>query len=364
MQLIDDSGNLFGLVNVVDALVVLLALAVGVAGVALVTADDGADESAPELSTTNATLDLGTQPEAVAAAIEAGDTHSPGGNSELTVTDVHVAPQGGDARVHVRVRLRGQGDNGTVAYDGAPPRLDRSLKIQTDSYAVSGTVQSTGGGAELPTRSTPVLIERTATVETAAATEAGQTIDFAGRDVATIESVTSYRTGEPGQRRLAVGIELVTVGEDRPRFGGQIVNEGATIPLTTTDHNLTGTVERVGATEPRGEATTREVTLEIDRASPELAAAIEEGDAERVDGRTVAEITGVERENATVVVTSDDGNVYLREHPVDQQVTITADLAVRETADGVLFRGQRIQRGSTVRLDLGDVTVEATVRSL
>ncbi len=365
MQLIDDSGNLFGLVNVVDALVVLLVLAVGVAGVALVTADDGADdEPAPELATTNVTLDLGTQPEAVAAAIEAGDTYSPGGNAELTVTDVHVAPQDGNARVHVSARLRGEARNGTIAYGDAPPRLGRSLKIQTDSYAVSGSIQSTGGGDELRTQSTSVLLQTTVSEATAGEIESGQSMTVAGREVATVESVTAYGSDGNDRRHLAVGVELATVGADRPQFGGRTVREGATIPVETADYRFAGTVDRVGATEPRGESTTREVTLTIDRASPDLAAAIEAGDAERVGDQTVAEITDVERENATMVLTSDDGNVYLREHPIDEQVTITAELAVRETADGVRFKGATIRRGSTVTLDLGDLTVEATVQSL
>ncbi|WP_225335071.1 DUF4330 family protein [Halomicrobium urmianum] len=366
MQLIDDSGNLFGLVNVVDALVVLLALAVGVAGVALVTADDGADDEppAPELATTNVTLDLGAQPEAVAAAIEAGDTYSPGGNAELTVTDVQVAPQDGGARVYVRAQLRGEARNDTIAYGNVPPRLGRSLDIKTDSYAVSGSIQSIGGGDELPTRTTPVLLQTTVSETTAAEIEPGQSMTVAGREVATVESVTAYGSDGNDRRRLAVGVELATIGADRPQFGGRTVREGVTIPVETADYRLAGTVDRVGATEPRGEATTREVTLVVDRASPELAAAIEEGDTEQVGDQTVAEITGVERTNATMVLTSDDGNVYLREHPVDEEVTMTAELTVRETADGVRFKGAAIRRGSVVTLNLGDLTIEATVQSL
>lgn len=73
MEIIDNDGNLFGRVNVVDALVVLAVLAVTVAGAAFVFDDGG---SGPEqTATVNATLDLGTQPPFVVDAIDEGDSY-------------------------------------------------------------------------------------------------------------------------------------------------------------------------------------------------------------------------------------------------------------------------------------------------
>jgi hypothetical protein len=74
MELIDDGGSLFGAVNVVDALVVLLVLAVVVAGAAFVFMDDPAPE--PDVGTTYATLDMGTQPAYIVDAINEGDTYN------------------------------------------------------------------------------------------------------------------------------------------------------------------------------------------------------------------------------------------------------------------------------------------------
>jgi cytoskeletal protein RodZ len=50
MDIIDDEGNLFGLINIIDALVVLLVLSTVVAGIALVTEPD--EQSAPNATDT------------------------------------------------------------------------------------------------------------------------------------------------------------------------------------------------------------------------------------------------------------------------------------------------------------------------
>ena len=61
-RIIDDEGKLFGLINVVDALVVLVVLAIVVAGIALIAVPGSED-------TRYATVDMGTQPDHVAGQI-------------------------------------------------------------------------------------------------------------------------------------------------------------------------------------------------------------------------------------------------------------------------------------------------------
>ena len=58
MELIDEEGNLFGIVNVIDALVVLVLVAVLVAGVALVTG--GSDPAEPDAASEGPELISGT----------------------------------------------------------------------------------------------------------------------------------------------------------------------------------------------------------------------------------------------------------------------------------------------------------------
>jgi len=71
MEILDEKGRLFGVVNVIDALAVLLVLAVVAAGAALVLGSE--PEPEPEFASTHATLDLGTQPDYIVAQLNEGD---------------------------------------------------------------------------------------------------------------------------------------------------------------------------------------------------------------------------------------------------------------------------------------------------
>lgn len=365
MPILDDEGNLFGVVNVVDALAVVLVLAVVGAGVALLVQPDDAP-APPETDTVNATLDLGAQPEYLAQALNEGDTFAPDGSSELTVTDVHVTPAGdGRMQVLLRVRLEAHATDESIDYAGAPPRLGRQLTVQTDRYTVEGAIRDVGGDDALRTTTTEVLLSRTMSASEASQLSVGDTYRVAGRDVATVESVERYATADPNERRVFVGLSLATLDADgTARFAGTAVREGSTLEFETEAGALSGTVERVGATDLRGTQTTRTVTLTLRDVGPELADGITAGMTETVDGETVAEVTAVDRENSTVVLRSDDGNIYEREHPVNQDLTLTVDLSVRETDSGVTFKGRTVQQGSKVTLDLGGVTVRLTVASL
>ncbi|MCQ4333105.1 DUF4330 domain-containing protein [Natronomonas sp. F2-12] len=270
MGLIDDEGNFLGIVNIVDALVVVLIVAVIVGGGAFVFFDSPSDgspdspspesESEPETETTYVTLDLGTQPNYIASAINEGDTYAPGGAAQLRITDVHLTPQDDAVRVFLRVNLTGEVTNGRLMYGNAPPRLGRTLSISTDVYKVDGQIRAIGE-----------------------------------RDTLAMES------------RM------------------------------------------------------RTVTLRMQEVDADIAEAIAPGLTERIGDRTIARVTDVDTEPSPLIAVADDGSVNVVEHPTDREVTITADLLVRETSSGPQFKGEPLRVGSQTTLDLGTVTVETTV---
>ncbi len=364
MELIDDDGDLFGVVNVVDALVILVVLAVGVAGVALVFGGDE-PEPEPELDTTHATLDLGTQPGYIVDAVNEGDTYSPDDVSTLTVTDVHVTPRGNDVGVTLRVALEGEVAEETLTYANAPPRLGRSLDLVTDRYEVSGHVRAVGDGDALTRDSTRVVVRDTLPTSEADDVAAGDEVRIAGRTVATVEDVAVYATNDPDHRRvfLEATVDAHREGTDR-RFAGVPVRRGQTVSLPTADYTVDGTISRVGERLDAGSAADRTVTLRMDDVREDMADAIEPGMVERAGDDEVARVTDVETRPSIIIATGEDGSVNVVDHPVDRDVTVTAELRVRETPSGPRFKGEALRQGSTVVLDLGTVTVEATVVSV
>lgn len=366
MELIDERGRLFGAVNVIDALVVLLVLAVVVAGVALVM---GGDESSPtpdaDGTTRAVTMTAGPVSPTVASLVDSGDRLELGGNA--TVTDVYRTPARNDPGVLVTVRIQATGDltDGTFIVDGQPLRAGQSLTATSADYEFQGTVRTIGTGESLPVQNRSVTVETRLPATTAAALAADQRVRVAGQHVATVTSVASYPTTESDVRRVELGVRLRTLalagGEE---FGGRPVRLGATLPLRTDRYDLSGTVVNVGAAQPPGEQTT--VTAEVvwENVDPDVADAVRVGAREESHGTTYVRVTARDVTPATVIVTSDDGEVYARDHPRLRDVSLRTTLTARRTDAGLRFHGRPLETGTTVVFDFGDVTVRGTVVEL
>ncbi|GCF14786.1 hypothetical protein Harman_27210 [Haloarcula mannanilytica] len=461
--LLNDEGSLFGLINIVDALAVLLVLAVVVAGAALVLQPDS---EPPDRTTTNVTLDLGPQPQYLVSEINEGDTYSPNSDSELTVTDVHLTPQDDQTRVILRTTIEGPTSGDSLSYSGAPLRLSRSLAIATSRYEVSGQIRAVSGDNSLETETTTVvlrdtmataetravtagdeiwiggrtvatvedvaayarenasqqtvfieadletytqqgrqrfgnrqvrpgqpitlsaaeytidgrleqvgsglqpttadvLVETTVNAETANDIAAGDVATVAGHDTAEIETVTTYDTQNPDRKRVLAGLALTTLEDgDRQRFGSAYVQRGNNISISTASYELSGAIERVGALEPRGTLGNRTVTLRMADVREDMASAIEPGMTETSRGETIARISRVNTESSVIITTGDNGSVNVVDHPFLRDVTITAELQVRETTGGVQFKGESIQQGSSVVINLETLTIKADVVSV
>jgi hypothetical protein len=142
------------------------------------------------------------------------------------------------------------------------------------------------------------------------------------------------------------------------------LREGATIPFRTASYEFAGEIVRVGAIEQPGEPADRTLTLRMENVAPERAGSVRSGLTETNAGRTVARVLDVRVEPAVVTLTSEDGDIFEREHPVNKTVTLAVELQVRELDSGVRFKGRILQEGNEVILDLGTTTVRATVVDL
>lgn len=363
MELLDEDGNLFGVVNIIDALAVLLVLAVVAAGAALVFG--GGSDEGPAMNSTHVTLDLGQQPTYIASEINAGDVHEAGGNSRLTLTDVYLAPQGDGTRIIARAELQAPVSGDSISYGNAPPRLGRTLDITTSRYQVNGQIRAIGEDGTLRRGETTVVLQSTMGAADAREVTPGDEVRLGGRTVATIETVTRYATQNPDRSRVVVGATLQTLAsDDRQQFGSVPIKPGAEVTLDTSQYTLSGPIQRVGTTEPRGSVTTRTVTLRMSPVREEMADSIRPGMSEQSGDVTVAEVTGVDVEPSLIITTGENGSVNVVDHPFNRQVMLTTELRIRETTNGVQFKGQSLRQGQTVVIDLGTIVVRATVVSI
>jgi hypothetical protein len=139
MAVIDEEGRIFGTVNVVDALVVLFALAVVVAGVALVTGGGGDTET--ETPTRTVVFETGTQPDYVVNSVTEGQVPT---SEVVAVENKRLRPPEGNAtgsrlRLTVTLVVEENGD-GLPTFAGERLYVGRDLQLDLGTTIVSGTV--------------------------------------------------------------------------------------------------------------------------------------------------------------------------------------------------------------------------------
>ena len=302
-----------------------------------------------------------------AAQLTVGDTYSVAGQEVATIRNLTVYDTGTPNRKRVyaglSVRTLGFGEEprfGSVAFgQGA------TVRFGNQSYEFDASVVRYGT-ADLRTGTEEVLVTDVVDVDIADRLAEGDTYTVAGQPVATVESLVVYGTDDPDRKRIYVGLSLRTVGfGEFPKFGvNQSVREGATIPFRTRSYELAGEIVRVGTLEQPGDPAERTLTLRMENVPPERADSVEQGLTETNGGQTVAEVLDVQVQPAVVTLTSESGEIFEREHPVNKDVTLTVELQVREQASGIRFKGRILQEGNEVVLDLGTTTIRATVVDL
>ena len=361
VSIIDDEGRLFGVINVVDAVVVVFAIAFLIAGVSLVFGVGFESEVSPE--TRYVTLDLGEQPTYVVDRITEGETLTANGRGNRTVTDVYRTKSDGNPHVFARLAVNGTVTEERFEHAGEPLRLGRELTLQTESYETQGQITAVDEvDSTLAVTETDVVVRTTLDTSDAEQLSFGDQYRLGESTLATVRTIETYGTQNPDRRLAYIGLTYRTYEPSgTPHFGQTPVEVDATLPFRHSSYRFDGVVVRLGTVEPRGERRTQTVTVELEHVDQQTAAAIQVGQSEIVRGETIADVTAVERTPSTVVVTSDDGEVLLREHPTEVDVRVTTELAVRETALGTQFKGQSLRIGEQITLDLGHIIVRPTV---
>jgi len=368
MDVIDEEGRLFGLVNVIDALVVLLVLAVVVAGFALIDPFESGSEE-----TRYATIDLAGQPNYVAEQISTGDVLRPeGAAGNVTITDVYVGPRSGEnVSVTVRAQINGtleeSGASGSVftyAGDALSPGSD--LALESNEYTAEGTITRLARtGQTLQTRTMQVAVETRASTSVVQELADGDSYNVTGNAVATIRSFDVYPTGDDTTRRVLLGMDVRTLQrESGPHFGANRVTLGGTLPFETDSYGLSGTIIGQGSYTPAGETETRTISVKVTNVSSEFADSISEGMTEQSVEETTARIVEKRVEPASVILTSVDGEIFERMHPRHKDVYLTVEVQVRDTADGYQFHARSLKQGNTITLDFRTITVSGTVTDI
>lgn len=249
MDFIDEKGRLFGVVNVVDALVVLVVLAMVVAGVALLTGGDDADTAPEDPEPQRYAVVAFDVPTGSDAATLSADERlaTVSGDESYDVTDVYRGfTPGGNVYVVAKVGYRGElTGGGSTLYGGD------SVDLTTGSYRVTGAVLGVNRTDDtIPTATRRVVLTANVSSTVGMAIEEGQTATIGDERVATVTAL-DRRGVDDDRMTVRVGANL-TVWDSQPvaAFDGQPLRVGNRVTLVTDDVTIPGRVGVVGTDDP------------------------------------------------------------------------------------------------------------------
>lgn len=370
MELIDEEGNLFGVVNVVDVLVILVVLTVVVVGAALAGPFPPGDEGDEQLSeeTRYVTLDLGEHPVLVAERISEGSvlaSAESGGN--LTVTDVYAGPtSSGNVSLTVRAEVEdlvAGGEDDVFEFDGQPVDEDERLTLDGTDHELQGTVVSVEEeGETLDVDRTEVAVRSTVPADTANRLEAGETSTLAGHEVATLETVEVYSTADPAEKHIVAGLTLQTLDDgETPVFGDTPVTEGSTIDFEAVTYSFSSTVVEPTSHDPPGERTNVSAVVKLEHVPPEITDAVQVGMEDRPGSVTTARVLDKQTEPATVVQVDEEGVLREYEHPRNEDIYLTVELLTYDTTACIQYGTECLRIGDDVTIDFRTIVVDGTV---
>lgn len=234
MEILDEQGRLFGRVNIVDALVVLFAVAVIVAGAALVFGGDSSTEPTPEPEPEEATMyvTLATIGEE-ATALDTGEIQV--GGASANVSDVHRTA---GPRSYFRVALDGTLNEGVFRFQGDPVRFGDTYTVTDNTTRTELRVVERDVRSEFETRTTTVTVETTLRTPIADAVSEGDVQRVGDVPVLTIESTETTPVNDT-QTYLRATLNLETrVVDGVPHYAGRPVRLGRELGIRTNEYEF------------------------------------------------------------------------------------------------------------------------------
>jgi hypothetical protein len=240
MELLDEQGRIFGRVNIIDALVVLFALAVIVAGAALVFGDTNEqpepepEPDEPPERTMYVTVVTGGQAATELSTGEIGVDGTP-----ADITDVHRTP---GPRTYLRLELDGNETDAGFRFGGSPIRLGGGLTLADETLRTGTRVIERDTDETFQTDTTEVTLASTVRTPVAEAVAPDDTQQVGDSTVATITAVDRTAVNET-HSDLEVTLELETRTVDgTPHYAGRPVRLGRTLVVGTDSYEFEGEI--------------------------------------------------------------------------------------------------------------------------
>jgi hypothetical protein len=253
MGIVDEEGRLFGVVNVIDLLVVAVVLVTLASGAVFVLTDDPEPREPRYL-----TVVLDDRPDVTAPTLDSTTVAMPEGTVELGLTDgrvvdTYVAPTGDGGfvsvarvRVNVSTAVAGRTTDRRLVTDDETYLVGQEIDLSDGEKGYAGYVHAVGrSDSDLPVRTLNVTVVARLPPAVAETVRPGDTQRVAGQRVARVTAVDRQATTDDRTRLTATVSLRVFETADGPLYGTQHVRPGAEVRVAPDGYEFTGTVTEV-----------------------------------------------------------------------------------------------------------------------
>jgi hypothetical protein len=239
MEVLDEEGRLFGAVNVVDALVVLCAITIVIAGFALVYAGPSNEPNDTIHVTLVSENTSATALEPANLTLQSGTLSGARRGATATVTDVHRTA---GPRVYLRVALNGTRTDDGFRFEDEPVRIGDTVVVANDRTRATTRIVERDVAPTFSTTTTTVTLEATVRRPVAEAVAAGDEVSVGPTTVATVTDADATARNEThSDLRVSLALETRLV-DGTAHYAGRPVRLGRTIGIETDDYEFAGEV--------------------------------------------------------------------------------------------------------------------------
>ena len=348
-RLIDEKGRLFGKLNIVDVIAVLIVLLVIVAGLKFLYSEDEKQWT---------TMDIVAREQVVTDKLFVGKTIEKGDSVVAEVLSVTVVPSeraetglGSTKNIYLTLRILASRDNKELYFMGQQIKLNSEIElafqdivfeeavvtgINTSRYDVNRSVSINLGVVD---QSTIRKLE-----------DGTEFKDFSGSYQGRVLDLEVIPQGDSG-KQVIVHAELACerIG-NRIYYQKQLLRINNELYLSADDLELKGTIIDTDYEKAKEEVVN--VLVVAAGLEPYVAEAISVGDTETgYNSRVLAEIVDVEISPSEMVVIAESGEVLRQENPVLKDAILEVEVTAELVEKSYMFHQSELKVGNSFRFD-------------
>ena len=195
--------------------------------------------------------------------------------------------------------------------------------------------------------------------------------DYTDREVvAEVIDSDVQSLGEWGSYSVRMRMKLKAEADDNGvlYFGDSELKVGSPLEFKTKDVDLFGVVIRLSRDSlsgVRSKRSERNITMLVYNVKPWFAGSIHVGDRQvESDGSVSAVVTSKMERPAETITTSEDGGIFLKEHPLHKDIVLNATITVSLDYNELLFNNEKLLVGNNIRIRCEDKFIDGFVTDI